>query len=407
MAKVLVAWEFGGGMGHLTGVAALAATIAARGHAVTLAVPDPGKAKPLLRERVRPGDRVQLVQGVGWRAFKEVDGTPAGKIPTLTLADVMLLFGWDDPHNVGPRVRAWEKLVDRLKPDRAIADFAPALRLVSEGKLPFAMMGTGYSMPPRGRLLPPIRPWHTKVTAYSRKNEALALAALNRLRQALRMPAVEHFADVFHGDRSYPCTIPAFDPYRQHRVTPTLPPHNIEPIDPGPPADQRAARALVHLPPGHALLRPVLRALGALGLTADLVPRGDAAALLGELPANTEVQSAYVDLAERLPAARLAVHHGGLGLSYAAAMAATPQLLLTEKLEHRITAEALVAAGAGLTHASDAEVDEARLRADLARLCDPAAGAAAAAFAADVPRRGGATTLERIADFAESPENGV
>jgi UDP:flavonoid glycosyltransferase YjiC (YdhE family) len=407
MARVLVAWELGGGMGHLTGVAALAATIAARGHAVSLAVPDPAKAKPLLQERMRPGDRVELVQGVGWRAFKEVGGTPAGKIPTLTLADVMLLFGWDDPHNIGPRVRAWEQLVERVRPDVAIADFAPTLRLATEGKLALAMMGTGYSMPPHGRLLPPIRPWHREVTAYSRKNEALALAALNRLRQALKMPAVDHFADVFHGDRSFPCTIPAFDPYRAHRQAPTLPPHNIDPIEPGPPADTRTGPALVHLPPTHRLLLPVLRALDRLGLPVELIPRGGADALPADLPAGTRVQAAYVDLSQRLPAARLAVHHGGLGIAYAAAMAATPQLLLTEKLEHRITAHALVQAGTAVMYDAETEVDGAALERDLAWLRGMEAAAAAARFGSDVPRSGGQPTLHRIADFADMPETGV
>jgi UDP:flavonoid glycosyltransferase YjiC (YdhE family) len=264
------------------------------------------------------------------------------------------------------------------------------------------MMGTGYSMPPDGRLLPPIRPWHTEVTAYSRKNEALALAALNRLRQALKMPAVDHFADVFHGDRSFPCTIPAFDPYRAHRQAPTLPPHNIDPIEPGPPADTRTGPALVHLPPTHPLLLPVLRALDRLGLPVELIPRGGADALPADLPAGTRVQAAYVDLSQRLPAARLAVHHGGLGIAYAAAMAATPQLLLTEKLEHQITATALADGGGAVIHDADSEVDDTRLQNDLLRLLNVQYARAAFRFGREMPRYGGRLTLEKIADFAET-----
>jgi UDP:flavonoid glycosyltransferase YjiC (YdhE family) len=401
MARVLVAWEFGGGMGHLTGVVALAVELLHRGHAVALAVPQPERARPLLRERLADPGRVDLLQGIGWSAFQEVGGRPAGQVPTLTLADVMMLFGWDDPKNIGPRMRAWENLVAGWKPDLAIADFAPALRLAMQGRLPMAMMGTGYSIPPAGRLLPPIRPWQQTVAAYSRANEGAALASVNRLRQALRMPAVDFLADAFHGDQSYPCTIPAFDPYRAYRQEATLPPHNIDPIEPGPPLPERPGAVLVHLPAGHRLLSPALWACHRRGLTAEVVLRGG-----GDLPdgppPGVHLHTAYVDLAERLPAVRACVHHGGLGLSYAAAMAATPQLLLTEKLEHRITATALAEVGTATTYADTDGVAVGQLAADLERLTADDGDAAVRRFAAATPRDGGSGTLARIADFAEA-----
>jgi hypothetical protein len=401
MTRVLIAWEFGGGTGHLTGVCALAALVAQRGHTVTLAVPDPRKARPLLRERLDPGASVELVQGVGWSVLQQVDGKPAGDVATFTLADVMMLFGWDDPGRIGRRVKAWQGILERVKPDVAIADFAPALRLISETRLPLAMMGTGYSLPPGGRLLPPIRPWHDRVVAYSRMNEGTALASVNRVRQALRMPAVDYLADAFHGDRSFPCTVPAFDPYRGHRAAPTLPPHNIEPIEPGPPMDERESKALVHLPPDHQHLREILHALHELGVASELVVRGQADRLPADLPHSVTIRRGHVDLTQRLPRVRLCVHHGGLGLAYAGAMAATPQLLLTERLEHRITAAALAESGAGATHGARDELDAGQLRAELAHLLDEGVAGAARRFARDMPRDGGTETLRRVAEVVD------
>jgi UDP:flavonoid glycosyltransferase YjiC (YdhE family) len=394
---ILVAWEFGGGMGHLTGVAALAARFAAHGHEVTLAVPAPERAKPLLAERLQPDQHVSLVQGVGWKVRDDLDGKDPSKVATLTLADVMMLFAWDDAYHLGPRVRAWETIVARVRPDAVVADFAPTMRLALAGKLPFYMIGTGYSMPPAGRLLPPIRPWHETVTPYSRRNEFRVLGEVNRIRGALKMPAVDHLSDLFHGDISFPCTAPLLDPYAAYRSAPTLPPHNIEPIPCGPGPDARPAEALVHLPADHAALRPVLRALARAGVTAEVVPRGGTGGLPADLPGNPRVRDGHVDLTQRLPAVRLAVHHGGLGLSYAAAMAGTPQLLFTKNLEHQVTAQALADRGLALAYGTENKVSIRLADESVAQLLAPERAAHAVQQGGTFHRDCGEVVLDGIA----------
>jgi hypothetical protein len=395
--RILVAWEFGGGMGHLTGVTALAARFAGLGYAVTLAVPAPERAKPLLAERLTRRQRVSVVQGVGWRVRDDLEGKDPGQIATHTLGDVMMLFAWDDPYRLGPRVRAWSNLLARVQPAAVVADFAPTLRLAIGESLPFYMIGTGYSMPPPGRLLPPIRPWHGTVTAYSRHNEFRVLGAVNRLRSALAKPAVDHLSDLFHGDLSFPCTSPILDPYAAYRATPTWPPHNIEPIASGPPLARRPAAALVHLPSDHPGLPPVLAALDGLGLTSELVPRGSPAGLPADLPESVQVRRRHVDLAERLPAVRLAVHHGGLGLSYAAAMAGTPQLVFTRNLEHQVTAQALVDHGLADAYDSDGAFTQSGIEARVERLLSAEPGTGQGHLGGIIQRECGERVLVEIA----------
>jgi hypothetical protein len=211
------------------------------------------------------------------------------------------------------------------------------------------------------------------------------------------MPAVDHLSDLFHGDQSFPCTAPLLDPYAAYRTEPTLPPHNIEPVPCGPPSPQRPAEALVHLPSDHAALVPLLCALDDAGLTVDYIPRGSTRGLPVELPAGVRVRDGHVDLVTRLPAVRIAVHHGGLGLSYAAAMAGTPQLVFTKNLEHQVTAQALVDRGLALAYGSTDEVTHAGVKEAVDKLLADELGADAASIGADLERACGERVLDRIA----------
>jgi UDP:flavonoid glycosyltransferase YjiC (YdhE family) len=395
MRKIFVAWEFGGGRGHLTAVCALAQLLVGRGAAVVLAVPDPAAARAELARRGAETDRIRCVQGLRWRARRDLGRDPRD-MPTLTLADAMALFGWDEAERIGPRAKFWWDLVAAEAPDVVVGDFAPTLRLASAGVVPMAMVGTGYAIPPFGRVLPPLRPWQSDVPAYSRRSEGAIMAAANRVRRALSLGAVDHVADLFHGDVSLPCTAPQFDPYARWRSTPTLPPHNVEPVALGPPLAEREWRALVHLPSASPGLRHAVEALRRMDFTVDLVVRGSPADLPADLPAGVAVHAAPLDLAAALPRVRLAVHHGGLGLAYAAALAATPQIMLSERLEHQITAQALVDRGAATAY--DGVTTMRDFQGDVACLTKNGGDDAARALAIDLPRRCGEQVLHQIAD---------
>jgi hypothetical protein len=101
-------------------------------------------------------------------------------------------------------------------------------------------------------------------------------------------------------------------------------------------------------------------------------------------------------LAELLPRVRLVVHHAGLGTAHAALLAGTPQVVLPERLEHRVTAQALwglgVAAAPGPGAAAVAPYGPARHAAGWAALLRPLATPAAmlGAVLADASRLLGA-----------------
>ena len=346
---VLLAWELGAGLGHLARLAPLAATFLAQGRRMHLAFP-PDAPLAWLRTRL-PTD---------WPGSLTCSAVPrlraAGSVvPTHTLADVLAQIGFSDPA-VAEAARRWSRLLAKLRPDLVIADFAPLAALVARGRVPLLVVGNGYTVPPPGGRLPPIAPWATDVPPESRANEERVLAALGHAARGIGAEPPADLAALFHGDATHVCTLPQLDPYRPHRPTGCRFPYTVEvPAEP-PDWASRPREAFVYLPPRHPSLAPVLAALARRGVaaTAYAVPAP------AELPApGAQALREMPSLAALLPRVRLVVHHGGLGTAHAALLAGTPQLVLPERLEHRLTAQALWQLGVAAAPEGEAALGEA------------------------------------------------
>src|SRR5262249_11400083 len=146
----------------------------------------------------------------------------ARRVPTHSIADVYKLIGYHDPQLLSDIAHAWSTLVAKAQPDLILSDFCPTLRLVAGGRCPMIAPGHGYTIPPPGRALPPIRPWHSTLPAESVMAEREVLAAVNQVRAARGSRQSEHLSDLFGGDRTFVCTVPFFDPYAAHRREPTF-----------------------------------------------------------------------------------------------------------------------------------------------------------------------------------------
>lgn len=357
MAKILCAWEFGSGMGHLTRLLPVARAMHMAGHQIIVAVPGIEQARPIFRKYF-PDHEAQgltLIEGTAWRAPNDPD---LRKKPTHCIADVLELFQFGSPDRLGPKVQQWRAIVDEHRPDMIVADFAPTLRLVVGQGRPFIMLGNGYTVPPAGRLLPPMKPWHDKIYPFSRMNEAAILQVANRARMAMNGPVVDYVADLLNGDRSFVCTIPEFDPYRAYRTVPTLMPFNVPDIRQFPAVGTRgdAAPIFVYLPSNHPFLKIILRQISLIGYPAHVYVTGiDAQKIAGLAGPNVTFHTQPVNLEDNLWKFRAIIHHAGLATAYAAVRAGTPQLVVPLNLEHSITARGLEGFGGTISIAAAGE----------------------------------------------------
>ena len=125
-----------------------------------------------------------------------------------------------------------------------------------------------------------------------------------------------------------------------------------------------------------AVFRQALSGIARLGAEVLVAPGSVPASELGSLPDRVHVEG-FVDQARVLPLVDVAVHHGGTGTTLGAAGVGLPQLVLPAGADQHANGEALVASGAGRLLPPD-EMTPRRIGAEVARLLDEAAYAAAA-----------------------------
>ena len=340
MGTILCVYEFGAGLGHLNRLLAVAKSLA--DHRIIFAVPDLRLGTSLVHAKL--GSAIEIRAGSSWPAPTD---PKSRTVPTHTFADVIRLFNFDKPELLQRNVRHWEKTIQELKPDLIIADFAPALRMASAKRIPTIVVGNGYSAPPAGMLLPPMRPWEDVVPPKSRANEGRVLTTVNEVQVAHNGSAVDFFADLFQGDQTFVCTLAEFDPYRRFRTGPLSWPFNIPVMNSGPAFDERSGPdVFVYLPSNHPFLPGVLEAMSHLGRRVQVYVQGaDPQAVARRCGATVGVHTKPAPFDQLLPQTRLILHHAGLGTAYAGLAAGVPQLVIPLNLEHLITCVGLEAFG--------------------------------------------------------------
>ena len=406
MSTILFTYEFGSGLGHVNRLVAVARRLEAEGdHRLVFALPDMRLgAGPVAKVFA---DRAETRQGIAWPGPGDIDA--ARRVATHTFADVLRLFGYTDPVRLLAAAREWRTLVEEVRPDLIVADFAPTLRLALGNAVPTVVVGNGYTVPPAGRPLPPLRPWEDVVPPTSRAAEGDLLAAVNRVRSGLSGPGIDHVADLFQGTKgvdprrlepepTFVCTFSEFDPYGRHRAGPVTSPFNIPAISAGPAATVRKGPAVfVYLTADHPALGSVLSVLNGLDLPVRLYVSGiGPGALASRCQPHVGILTKPADFARLLPRTRLLIHHAGLGTAYAGLAAGTPQLVLPLNLEHLITARGLAQAGTATVIAGGA-ADEAGIgNAIAAMLSDHALSAKALEQAVRVARMRDADPLAGV-----------
>jgi rhamnosyltransferase subunit B len=334
MAKVLFGWEFGAGLGHVTRMLAIVDGLRRAGHECVVAVSHLASAGSLVPRLPVNDSGTLVVQAPYW-----TPRTDSRNIATLSLADTLQLFRYGNPSLLSIVAQAWWGLFSAVNPDLVVADFAPTLNLAVGNACPIVVLGNGYTVPPPGRRLPPIRPWQTELPPASIQAEDDIINAVNAVRAQFGYDEVPFVADLFSGTRTFICTIPELDPYAAYRRQSYLRPFNYSQIASRCPIDQRAPNSVfLYLPPNHRFLLITLEAIASLEL--------DCLAYIPNLP--PAIGSRFGSprmrfcrdpqpLGRIVPSVRVVVHHGGLSTAYLGLRAATPQLVLPHHLEHLVT----------------------------------------------------------------------
>jgi rhamnosyltransferase subunit B len=134
---ILLAWELGGGLGHIQRLLVIANELTARGYRVAFALQRVDNAEIITR--ALPGAQVMRAPLRRLKPGPRVNGT------AYNYADVLHRCGYDAAVHLGPVVSEWRELLQSLAPVLVVADHSPPVVLAAAGRVPVVHIGSGFT----------------------------------------------------------------------------------------------------------------------------------------------------------------------------------------------------------------------------------------------------------------------
>ena len=237
MGTALIAWELGGGRGHLMQLGPIARGLAAKGHTVFAALRHLDRAEEVI------GRGVVSLLAAPWAM------TPVERqvTPPVTFAHIVHNMGWNDVAQLRGLCEAWRSLYALVEPDVVVFDFAPTGLLAARSMLRsspppqpsplstgergndveaprFAgfktgVIGSGFCVPPDEAGRPPrnLRPWVKAAHAEAKAMVEFEKAMVGRVNEMLAeygAPPIERVTQVYgEVDEMFLATLPELDHY--------------------------------------------------------------------------------------------------------------------------------------------------------------------------------------------------
>lgn len=253
MARVLLAWELGGGYGHLATLRIAARHLRRAGHDCVFAVRNLESAAEFLEPDLGAVMQAPVRLGQGRNTVTV----------QLSYASLLHNVAFDDPGGLAARIGAWRELMRAVRADRVVVDHAPIALIAARSlELPAAAIGCGFDLPPPTQPFPSFQPWAEVPRDQLLHNESQVLIELNAALERLGLQPFERLQDIFAGVARALLTYPELDHYENGRSEPWLGvpdlAHGSEPAWP----DGGGPRLLAYLRP-HPYLPAMLQALAA------------------------------------------------------------------------------------------------------------------------------------------------
>lgn len=367
MTNVVLVWEMGTDLGHVTRLDALARRLSSRGHQVTCIFSDVREISRIHSKSEAPPP-YRLLEGPNWQERKQ----KLSRLPA-SLTEVLLSVGFYKSQIIVEKLTQWQTVFSSLAPDVILYDYAPTALLATRD-LPCQKINLGdpFSTPPARSPLP--------VFDYGVKmSEANLLISDRRLvetaNEALRVLGLREIQiayDIFAADKTFLLSIPELDPFSFVRDSE----HYIGRFD----AQQESCRQLnwenssrkrifAYLKPLYPNLSALLQAVSALDVQGRFFIPGASQEIFDTYgSSNIEIVTSPYDLSD-LGQCDLVICHAGHSTLLQTVLNGIPSLLIPLQQEQMsITQKAIFSRLAvGISHQlSDAE----NLRAIMRKLLD-------------------------------------
>lgn len=346
MARFAFIWELGGAYGHLGRMIPIARELQRRGH----------EAVFIIRELVE-AERLLGPHGFKWFQAPLWVGRVMHLPEPLSLAELLMQFGFLDPPALLSICRAWRNLLGLLAPDALVFDYSPTAVLASRGLgLPQLTLSNGFQVPPATRPLPPLRWWQPAPPARLLDSEQQVLHVANQVLFELGAPPVSGPLDILSGGDNVFATLPELDHYPERQGGDFVGP--IYALGRGEavhwPA-KGALRIFAYLKPDYGGLDALLAVLRQLDASVLVhipgVSRRTVEKYGGD---NLQISRQPLNMEQLRQSCDLAVLHAGISSVAAMLLAGKPVLLFPQQLEQTMFARRVEALGAAVAIAEAA-----------------------------------------------------
>lgn len=347
---ILCAWEIGGELGHISRFSAIVKTLELDGHHLVLVLKDLSRAYPFFSDT-----QAKLLQAPIWLPKISMQR------PIACLADTLLCMGYLETDPLDCLLQAWESIIELVKPDLVIFDYAPtAMLALHHNPLPKIMVGSGFADPVAGDPIVDWRPYPQDDQLIARQ-ELRVLEQINILLRRRGRNELTHLTELFAVDRVVISTFPELDLYGEKRKNTD---HCVGPTaklvdSPVGFISEKRPRILAYLKPGYPHIEMLISALVRCKANVFIAcPKGLPQLFTPYVSDRFQFSTELVDLQSAMSSVDLFVGHGNASSCKESLVAGNPIVVLPIQLEQLLTGQKIQQAGFGVLIEKISGVDD-------------------------------------------------
>ena len=332
--RAIIAWEIGGGRGHVVHLAAIAAALTARGfkcfaylvhmeHAAEIAPHcDDVRQGPYFPYR-EPGEHLK---------------------PSSRYGDWLGLHHFDEPQVLRTSIERWRRVIEEHDPAIMVAEQSPGAILAARSMgVPVVHVGVPVTTPPPQM---PDYPSYVPELQEALYDQTKLRDAINEAILDYGLPSLPALPALYTADDEVVATLNLLDRYRDWRTSPRVPPTVGTWSEPG---ERLREEAFVYLSTSDRFDPVIITAIATLDVPRRVMIAANASLPVGIMRARgVTLEEQPMPAGEIARRARVLVHAGNHGMSCLGLRAGLPQVTLSGQPEHVYDGRQIAQMGAGL-----------------------------------------------------------
>lgn len=206
MKTVVLAWELGGGLGHIASFLPIVKGLKEAGFRPFLVFKDISSV-----EKIYKNIEVEYTQAPTWQSTLHTSDHQE------SIVDTLFHSGYLDQAGMLSMTKAWMHLLSTINPSVLITDFAPTALLANKVlRLPTLIFGNSFSVLPKTSPMPPYQSWLKKPPSEKtlRAKETKCLQTINTVLQHLDCSPLDELHELYNADHTFIRTDKLLDVYK-------------------------------------------------------------------------------------------------------------------------------------------------------------------------------------------------